>query len=439
MLTDFSKSPSKKWVTNPLNILIHNSAGGGIVLFLSAIFAVFMANSPWSDWYLHLWENKFTIGINNHLYLNKTLHHWINDGLMSIFFFVVGLELKRELIAGELSNPKMAILPIGAALGGMLVPALIYIFFNSQGETFSGWGIPMATDIAFALGVMHLLGDKIPTPLKVFLTALAIVDDLGAVLVIAFFYTSNISLFNLGIAFGFLAFLVLANRMGIRNTYFYGIIGIGGVWLFFLMSGIHATIAAVLIAFTIPATAKVDENTFLKKMNCLLDKFKNSDKNESINLTGEQLQILEDIRKVPRHVIPPLQRLEQNLHSFVTFAVMPVFALANAGVPIFGNSSANSSNTVMIGVALGLLIGKFIGVVGFSTLLVKLKIAEFPNGITTRQLVGVGLLASIGFTMSLFVTNLAFTNQEYILQAKIGIFIASLIGGISGYLVLNKK
>ncbi len=439
MTSNLIKPTLQNRFAKPLNLLTGNSANGGIVLLLSALFAIFMANSPWADWYLHLWENKFTIGINNQLYLNKSLHHWINDGLMSIFFFVVGLELKRELIGGELSNPKMAILPIGAAIGGMLVPALIYIFFNSQGEAFSGWGIPMATDIAFALGVMYLLGNKIPTPLKVFLTALAIVDDLGAVLVIAFFYTSNISLFNLAIALGFLAFLILANKLGVRNTYFYGTIGIGGVWLFFLMSGIHATIAAVLIAFTIPATAKIDENTFLKRMNFLLDKFKKADHNDSVNLTDEQLYLLGKIQKIPKETIPPLQRLEDKLHSFVTFVVMPLFALANAAVPLFGNSSANTSNSVMIGVALGLLIGKFIGVVGFSTLLVKLKIAEFPNGITTRQLVGVGLLASIGFTMSLFVTNLAFTNQEYILQAKIGIFIASLIGGVSGYLVLNKN
>jgi NhaA family Na+:H+ antiporter len=430
-------TPIEKWITNPIKNLINKSTTGGIMLFLSALLAVFLANSPWSEWYFHLWENKFGFSFNNHLYLNKTLHHWINDGLMSIFFFVVGLELKREIIGGELSNPKMALLPIAAALGGMVIPALIYVSFNGTGEVRAGWGIPMATDIAFALGVLYLLGDKIPTSLKVFLTALAIVDDLGAVMVIAFFYTSDISVLNLIIALAFWGFLMFANKIGVRNTYFYGFLGIGGVWLFFLMSGIHATIAAVLVAFTIPANTKVKESVFNNNIKSLLDRFQFADHNEMPTLTQEQLHLLEKIRTTTKDAMTPLQRLEHTLHPLVTFIIMPIFAFANAGVPFTGNGSENVS--IMMGVILGLLVGKFIGVVGFSTLMIKLKIATLPSDITKRHLIGVGLLASIGFTMSLFVTNLAFKNPDYILQAKIGIFVGSIIGGICGFLVLNKK
>lgn len=424
-------------ITNSIKTFMNKSAFGGILLFFSAVLAVILANSSWSSAFFHFWENDFSIGFNESFVLKKSLLHWINDGLMSIFFFVVGLELKREIIGGELSNPKKAMLPIVAAIGGMAVPALVYTFFNHSGETMSGWGIPMATDIAFALGVLYLLGNKIATSLKVFLTALAIVDDLGAVLVIAFFYTSHISIFNLGIAFLFWGFLMLANKSGIRNTYFYGIVGIGGVWLFFLMSGIHSTIAAVLVAFTIPASVQVNEITYMNKINKLLTKFKNADQNDLPILTQEQLHLLEKIRIDTENAMTPLQKLEHRLHPIVTYLIMPIFAFANAGVAFTGNSGNNCSNSVVLGVTLGLLIGKSIGVIGSSILLVKLKIAQLPQGITFRHLVGIGFLASIGFTMSLFISNLAFQNPEHILQAKIGIFVGSIIGGLLGFLILK--
>jgi NhaA family Na+:H+ antiporter len=432
-------SPIEKWITNPVNHFIIKSSSGGIVLFTTAMLAIFIANSQWSNVYHHFWEYKIGFFFDSKSYLTKTLHEWINDGLMAIFFFVVGLELKREIIGGELSSVKKAILPIFAAFGGMVFPAIIYIFFNNSGEANAGWGIPMATDIGFALGVLFLLGNKIPNSLKVFLTALAIADDLGAVLVIAFFYTSNISMINLAIGLAFLTLLFLTNKIGVRSTTFYGIVGVGGVWLFFLMSGVHATIAAVLLAFTIPADAKVNESTFVQQMKIFLEQFKKAPQNENITLTHEQLSILEEIRLKTKQTMTPLQRLEYRLHPIVTFIILPVFAFANAGVTFSNDFLHQATTPIALGIIFGLIFGKFIGIVGVSTILIKLKLANFPSNMNFRHLFGVALLASIGFTMSLFVTSLAFENEIYILEAKIGIFIASLIGGILGYLTLNNN
>ncbi len=427
-------------VNHPVQKFIQQEKSGGIVLGISVIIALVLANSPWAEHYFHFFEHKLSLQFDAKNLLSYNLHHWINDGLMSIFFFVVGLELKREIVGGELSNPRKALLPIAAAFGGMLVPALIYFALNPSGEAGSGWGIPMATDIAFALGVLYLLGSKIPLSLKVFLTALAIVDDLGAVLVIALFYTSEISLLNLSIGLGFILIMYLGNKMGIRNILFYAIIGIAGVWTAFLLSGVHATIAAVLAAFTIPADVRLKENSYISKIQNYLTKFKAVDPNDSIpTLTNEQLHILEDVKKDTNKAIPPLQRLEHAMHPFVTFIIIPIFALANAGVSVAIDTEQLFSTNIALGVALGLLLGKVTGVVGFTLLFIKLKIAPFPDGMTVKNLFGLGLLASIGFTMSLFVTSLAFTNETYMTQAKIGIFTASIIGGALGYLVLNKK
>ena len=432
-------SPVEKWIINPVNHFISKSTTGGIVLFASAILAIFIANSPWSEAYHHLWEHKIGFFFDSKPHLAKTLHEWINDGLMAIFFFVVGLELKREIIGGELSSVKKAILPIFAALGGMVFPALIYIFFNNSGEANAGWGIPMATDIGFALGVLFLLGSKIPTSLKVFLTALAIADDLGAVLVIAFFYTSNISIINLVIGFTFLLLLFLTNKFGVRSTTFYGIVGVGGVWLFFLMSGVHATIAAVLLAFTIPADVKVNESILIQKMKLFLEQFKNAPQNENRTLTNEQLSILEEMSVKTKQAMTPLQRLELRLHPIVTFIILPVFAFANAGVTFSNDFIHQATSPVALGIIFGLIFGKFIGIVGVSTIMIKLKLADLPSDMNFRHLFGVALLASIGFTMSLFVTGLAFENQIFVLEAKIGICIASFLGGILGFLTLNKN
>jgi NhaA family Na+:H+ antiporter len=425
----------------PINRFISQEKSGGIVLGLSVILALILANSSWSSAYFHFFENKFGFQFNGVSYLEYSIHHWINDGLMAVFFFVVGLELKREIVAGELSNPRKAMLPIIAAIGGMVIPAAIYLLFNSSGEAHAGWGIPMATDIAFALGILFLLGDRIPLPLKIFLTALAIVDDLGAVLVIAFFYTSDISITNLSIGIGFIAIMFLANKMGVRNILFYAICGILGVWTAFLLSGIHATIAAVLAAFTIPSDIRLKESLFVEKINHKLNKFRQIDpKNKISALTNEQLHLLDEIKTDTNHVIPPLQRLEHAMHPFVTFIVLPVFALANAGVSFKDvNMEQLFEGNVLLGVTLGLLIGKVVGIVGFSWMSIKLKITPQPTGMTFRNLVGLGLLGAIGFTMSLFVTSLAFTNEMYITQAKIGIFAASISGGILGYFILKKN
>ena len=424
----------------PVQRFIRHEKSGGIVLGISVIIALILANSPWAESYFHFFEQKIGFTVNDKSYLNFDLYHWINDGLMAMFFFVVGLELKREFIAGELSNIRKAILPIGAAIGGMIVPAVIYLLFNHSELTMKGWGIPMATDIAFALGVLYLLGNRVPLALKVFLTALAIVDDLGAVLVIAFFYTSDISIMSLAIGLGFVLVMFIANKMGVKNVIFYAILGIGGVWMAFLLSGVHATIAAVLAAFMIPADSRINESTYIARINKLLKRFKEVEPNDVRTLENEQVHILDRIKADTNSAIPPLQRLEHSMHSLVAFVIMPIFALANAGISFADVTlSAIFSTNVALGVAAGLLLGKVIGVVGTSTMLIKLKIATPPTGMTTRKLLGVGFLAAIGFTMSMFITTLAFTDPTHLVQAKIGIFTASIIGGVLGYWLLNKK
>lgn len=415
---------------------INNLTASGILLFATAVIALFLANSPFQHVYHHFWENTFSIGFNDFV-LSKSLHHWINDGLMSIFFFVIGLELKREVMAGELSRPQDAVLPVLAGLGGMVIPALFYFTFNSSGETATGWGIPMATDIAFVLGILYMLGDKVPVSLKVFLTALAIADDLGAVMVIAFFYTSDISSLSLLFGGGFLAILILANILGVRNIVFYGIIGIGGLWLAFLLSGIHATIAGVIAALTIPANVKIQDKQFVIKMNALTNDFENSTPNNVTLLTHEQVHIVDKIRYYSKAALTPLQRLEHSMHPLVAFVVMPVFALANAGITFSGDFAENVVSNVSLGVLFGLVLGKFIGIVSVSTILIKLKLATLPDGLNWNHLYGAAMLAGVGFTMSLFITDLAFVNPTHIIQAKIGIFIASIICGIGGFLKLR--
>lgn len=426
-------------ITKPIQRFIQQEKAGGIMLGISVILAMFLANSPWADSYFAFFEHKLGFVFDNRTFFEFSLHHWVNDGLMAVFFFVVGLELKREFVGGELSKPRKALLPIAAAIGGMLVPATIYVLFNPAGEAMRGWGIPMATDIAFALGVLYLLGSKIPLSLKVFLTALAIVDDLGAVLVIALFYTSDISFISLAAGLGFALIMFLGNKLGIRNILFYAVFGILGVWVSFLMSGVHATIASVIAAFMIPADVKIRENSYIERVKDYLKRFKAIDPRDQIpTLTNEQLHLLETIKVDTNKAIPPLQRLEHAMHSLVTFVVIPIFALANAGVSLGIDLDSLFSTNIALGVALGLLIGKVVGVMGFTLLLVKTKIAPFPTGMNIKNLFGLSLLASIGFTMSLFITSLAFSNPEYMVQAKIGIFTASIIGGVLGYMLLSK-
>lgn len=424
----------------PIKLFMGREKSGGIVLILSVTLAMILANSNIAESYFHFFEQEVGFIVNGEPYLNYSLHHWINDGLMAMFFFVVGLELKREFIGGELADIRNTILPIGAAIGGMIVPALIFLSLNIGTPHTMGWGIPMATDIAFALGVVYLLGDKVPASAKVFLTTLAIVDDLGAVLVIAFFYTSELSIASLLFGLGFLAVMFIGNRLGIKSLFFYAVLGIGGVWVTFLLSGIHATIAAVLAAFMIPADAKINESVYLKRMKKLTRRFEKEEPNEVRTLEEGQVDVLTHIQHDTEIAIPLLQQLEHKMSPIVTFLIMPIFAIANAGISFTDLSLSDIFSThVALGVTLGLLLGKPIGIIGATFLMVKMRWATLPSAITRRTLMGLGMLASIGFTMSMFISTLAFTDELLMTQAKLGIFLASILGGIGGYVLLNKK
>ena len=424
----------------PIKLFMGREKSGGIVLILSVTLAMLLANSNIAESYFHFFEQEVGFIVNGEPYLNYSLHHWINDGLMAMFFFVVGLELKREFIGGELADIRNTILPIGAAIGGMIVPALIFLSLNIGTPQTMGWGIPMATDIAFALGVVYLLGDKVPVSAKVFLTTLAIVDDLGAVLVIAFFYTSELSIASLLFGLCFLAVMFIGNRFGIKSLFFYAVLGIGGVWVTFLLSGIHATIAAVLAAFMIPADAKINESVYLKRMKKLTRRFEKEEPNEVRTLEEGQVDVLTHIQHDTEIAIPLLQQLEHKMSPIVTFLIMPIFAIANAGISFTDLSLSDIFSThVALGVTLGLLLGKPIGIIGATFLMVKMRWATLPSAITRRTLLGLGMLASIGFTMSMFISTLAFTDELLMTQAKLGIFLASILGGIGGYVLLNKK
>ena len=424
----------------PIKLFMGREKSGGIVLILSVTLAMILANSNIAESYFHFFEQEVGFIVNGEPYLNYSLHHWINDGLMAMFFFVVGLELKREFIGGELADIRNTILPIGAAIGGMIVPALIFLSMNIGTPQTMGWGIPMATDIAFALGVVYLLGDKVPASAKLFLTTLAIVDDLGAVLVIAFFYTSELSIASLLFGLCFLAVMFIGNRLGIKSLFFYAVLGIGGVWVTFLLSGIHATIAAVLAAFMIPADAKINESVYLKRMKKLTRRFEKEEPNEVRTLEEGQVDVLTHIQHDTTIAIPLLQQLEHKMSPIVTFLIMPIFAIANAGISFTDLSLSDIFSThVALGVTLGLLLGKPIGIIGATFLMVKMRWATLPSAITRRTLLGLGMLASIGFTMSMFISTLAFTDELLMTQAKLGIFLASILGGIGGYVLLNKK
>lgn len=430
--------PVSRWVVVPLHRFMKNASAGGIVLFCAAILALIFSNSVLAPSFEQLWQTRFSISFGGFT-VDKPLLLWINDGLMSIFFFVVGLELKRELVAGELTDLRNAVLPVIAGIGGMVLPALIYTLMNmgNGADAAKGWGIPMATDIAFALGVLYLLGKRVPLSLKVFLTALAIIDDLGAVSVIALFYTDEISLTNLAIGGVFLSLMIAGNLLGVRNAIFYGILGICGLWLAFLLSGVHATIAAVLAAFTIPASVKISKENYIARMHGLVCVFSKAPNSYTQMATPAEQTILNKIERTTNAVIPPLQKLEHALHPLVAFVVIPLFALANAGVSFSGNLFESITSSVSLGVGLGLIGGKVLGIVGSIYVFEKLKLVRLPQSMNYRNLTGVAFLAAIGFTMSLFITSLAFENEAYAYQAKLGIFSASFLAGITGYAILR--
>jgi NhaA family Na+:H+ antiporter len=430
------KSPVER-ILRPFQEFIKLEASGGILLFLCTLIALVWANSSWSDSYFDLWQTRIKIGLGG-FELNKPLILWINDGLMAMFFFVVGLEIKREILVGELSSPKQAALPIAAALGGMVIPAILYLALNTGKAGASGWGIPMATDIAFALGALALLGKRVPIALKVFLTSIAIVDDIGAVLVIALFYTSQIYWSNLAVGAVFLLALLFANRTGVRNPLLYALLGIGGLWLAFLMSGVHATIAGVLAAMTIPAGIPIGKAKFLEIGRHHLDEFEGAAEGNMLT-SKKQRKAAEAIESASKLVQSPLQRLEQALHPWAIFGVMPIFALANAGVTFDGSLTQALTNPVTLGIVLGLVVGKQVGITLFSWIAVRSGFATLPSGIKWRQIYGVGWLAGIGFTMSLFIAGLAFEDAQLLSVAKFGILTSSFIAGVVGWIILRRN
>ncbi len=424
-------------VLQPFQRFARTESSGGIVLLACTALALGWANSPWAESYHQLWETQLTVGISGRG-LTLSLHHWINDGLMAVFFFLVGLEIKREMLVGELASPRQAALPIAGALGGMLVPAGIYAVVNVGGPGAAGWGIPMATDIAFALGVVALLGSRVPLGLKIFLAALAIVDDIGAVLVIALFYTAALSLPALAIGAVLLAALVLCNFAGVRHPAAYALLGLG-LWACFLMSGVHATIAGVLLAMTIPSRTRINEDEFLVRGRLILDDFERSCSPATTVLTNaDQQQAIHELEVACEEAQAPLLRLEHSLHGIVAFGIMPLFALANAGVHFGGDLFAGLSWPVTIGTVLGLVLGKPIGIALFAWLATRVGVATLPAGAGWRSLVGVSCLGGIGFTMSIFIASLAFPGSASLLDsAKVGILAASIAAGLLGWGLLR--
>ncbi len=424
-------------VLSPLEEFIHRQTTSGILLMLCAVAALYLANSHWSGAYHHLLETPFSIGFEG-FRLAMSLHHWINDGLMTLFFFVVGLELKREILVGELAELRQALLPIIAAFGGMLVPVLIYVAANHRGAAVAGWGVPMATDIAFALGTLALLGRRVPKSLLTFLVALAIVDDLGAVLVIALFYTETINIAALGTAAAMLLLLIALNLGGIRRPLPYILLGVV-LWIAMLQSGVHATLAGIFLAFTIPMRPKYDPERLLSHVGAMAEQIKQAYQRDRNIVSNDELRArVQALESGIHRVQAPAQVLEHKMHLPSAYLVIPIFSLANAGIPIDGSAlTATVIHPVTVGVAVGLVLGKLLGIAGFAWLAVKLRLCALPRGLNFRHIIGVGLIGGMGFTMSIFIAELGFAHHAHdLLMAKTGILIASLVAGMTGYLWL---
>jgi NhaA family Na+:H+ antiporter len=435
--------PFEKWkgqLLNPLESLLSNTISGGLVLMLATIIALLLANSSWSESFHHFWEQYSGFEVGN-WQLQLSVHHWVNDGFMALFFLLVGLELKREFLVGELASIKEAMLPIAAALGGMIVPALIYTAFNWNQPTLSGWGIPMATDIAFAVGVLLLLGNRIPRSALIFLMALAIVDDLGAVLVIALFYTSTLNLHALLMAALMTLILIILNRAGVRRTLPYMMVG-GLLWYVMLLSGIHATIAGVILAMCIPARPALTAQQFNKKIDDMQTTVAQQTHDETDWSNQKVVILAQNLESIAQDVQSPLQRTEHSLSRWVTFLIIPIFALGNAGIDVRGlDWLVALTEPVTLGVTLGLVFGKLIGITLFSWLAAMAGLAKLPNDVTWMHIIGIAWLSGIGFTMSLFVSQLAFTDAQFINEAKLGILVGSFFAmaiGLSWLLFFDK-
>lgn len=420
---------------SPIHGFLRVEAAAGVLLLACTLIAVVWANSPWSDGYHHFWHTDVSVEFGDHA-LSLSLAHFVNDALMAVFFFVVGLEIKRELLVGELASPRKAMLSIIAALGAMATPAVIFALSNAGTENVRGWAIPTATDIAFAVGVMAMLGKRVPLSLKVFLTALAIVDDIGAVIVIAIFYTSEISVFSFLVANGFLAASIVANRLGVRTPICYAVIGVL-MWVFLLQSGVHATIGGVLMALTIPASMRINGEAFTNFARQAVKEFEDAGGDRDNIMTNDRRQAaVRGLQVACEYVQTPLNRLEHGLHPWVAYLIMPIFALANAGVTIGEGGVQALTTGAGLGIILGLAVGKPVGLVLSVWLAVKSGLCRLPEHATWRHIIGTGFLAGIGFTMSLFIANLAFRDHDTLDAAKLGILAGSLVSGVAGFLLL---
>jgi len=421
-------------IATPFEEFIHRQTTTGILLMVCAVVALIIANSPYVDAYNQLLHSKMAISVGSWK-IEHSLHHWINDGLMTIFFFVVGLEIKREVLVGELSSINNALLPVIGAVGGMVVPALLYLWVTGDTENAKGWGIPMATDIAFAVGVMALLGSRVPKSLLTFLVAVAIVDDLGAVTVIALFYTDTISTSYLGAALIILVAMIAINLMGIRRPLPYFIFTMM-LWIAMEGSGIHATIAGILAAWTVPAYSRYLPRDFSKQLRKLTDKFDGYEQNDKPLINNPlQSTVTWRLSETISLAMSPLQKLETMLHIPSTYLVIPVFALANAAIPLSVEAIGNMfESTIALGIGVGLVFGKLIGIAGSVILAEMMGIGQFPKGVQRSHIIGAALLAGIGFTMSIFISELAFIwDGRLVEEAKMGILAASLVSGLAGY------
>lgn len=425
-----------KSIVSPFQQFIDLEASSGILLLLTSIVAMAWANSPWSESYFHLRETKISLAVAD-FQISNSLVHWINDGLMAIFFFVVGCEIKREVMAGELSTPRKASLPFMAAIGGMVVPVALFLFLNNTPGATKGWGVPMATDIAFSIGILSLLGNRVTLGMSVFLTAFAIVDDIGAVLVIALFYSQDILWNPVLVILILLGILLLFNYLGVQQLWLYGVVSVL-VWYYFLKSGIHPTIAGVLTAFCIPSKNKIRLQNFTEKVQDRVRQIRERWEGDpdSRFLPKEDINTIRNIERDTRKIQPPLQRLEENLSGLSAYFVMPVFAFANAGVAILGNKG-DLLTQLTFTIAIALVFGKMIGIFSFSWIATKLGFGTLPAGTNWLQLLGLGLLGGVGFTMALFIANLAFDPEGLLDQVKIGVLIGSIVSGVSGYLLIR--
>ncbi|WP_341214723.1 Na+/H+ antiporter NhaA [uncultured Wocania sp.] len=424
----------KEVFLTPFQKFVKIESFSGILLLLSTVIALVWANSSFGNAYSELWQ--YDIGIVTESFeFKKPLILWINDGLMAIFFFLIGLEIKRELLIGELNSVKKIAFPLFGALGGMVVPVVFFFFLNQNPETFKGWGIPMATDIAFSLAILNALGNRVPLSLKIFLTAFAIVDDIGAVLVIAIFYSGTINTTLLLIALVLLALLYFLSFKGFYSKFimfFFGIV----IWFLFLKSGIHPTVAGILLAFSVPIRQKINTSTFLENLEGVFNNIKNASISKKPILSNEQIEHIDALEDWTNKFQSPLQHLEHSLHGWVAYFIIPVFALANAGVLI--DSSMQIETALVINIIICLVLGKGIGIPFVIFLAKKMKLVTIPMDINFKKIIGVSFLAGVGFTMAIFIAGLAFaTKPEYIDSAKIGILIGSLISAIIGYMILR--